>query len=233
MRFGQEQGDHVAPFGMGYGMAFMPGVPGFPPGASWGNTSDPSTQQPAAVVSLRGLVLARVCPGSPRREPRECGSVFEKTARIPSACASGFLAARHRRREPASASAWMADVPPGEPLAFPAAGVSLRGPCCPRGVPSRSSAWMADVPPGEPLAFPAAGVSLLGPWMAPQARHSVRQPEPKHDRAGQVLVLRGAVHIEELAVKDVADLEVAGQTRRRLGHELGAEGDADVVVVEW
>jgi hypothetical protein len=37
-------------------------------------------------------VMASRCPGSPRREPRECGWVFVEAARIPSACASGFPA---------------------------------------------------------------------------------------------------------------------------------------------
>jgi hypothetical protein len=32
-------------------------------------------------------------PGSPRREPRECGAVSGEATRIPSACASGFPAA--------------------------------------------------------------------------------------------------------------------------------------------
>jgi len=51
---------------------------------------------------LQGVVAHRgaSCPGSPRREPREWGSVSGGSTRIPSAHASGFPATGHDGRRP-------------------------------------------------------------------------------------------------------------------------------------
>ena len=53
-------------------------------------------------IGFRFVWFGGPVPGSPRREPRECGVVSGEVTRIPSACASGFPAAAvgrpHRQR---------------------------------------------------------------------------------------------------------------------------------------
>ena len=61
---------------------------------------------------------------------------------------------------------------------------------------------------------------------------SVAAAEADHPGVVEILDLWGAVDEEQLPVEDVTDLEMAGEALRRLRHELAAENDADVVVVE-
>ena len=55
-----------------------------------------------AATDGRRQTARRACPlpGSPRREPRECGTVSGAATRIPSACASGFPATGRDGRRP-------------------------------------------------------------------------------------------------------------------------------------
>ena len=61
-------------------------------------TAEPPAHAAGRTPTL--MVMDARCPGSPRREPRECGSVSGGATRIPSPYGSGFPATGHDRRRP-------------------------------------------------------------------------------------------------------------------------------------
>ena len=93
MRYGFEPGKRPPPSGMDGGVVFIPGVPGFPPGASWiGDGTDPlftgrQNMVRRSIAAGAGVSSRRMRPAAPR-------PVFASLE----ACASGAAApdqARH------------------------------------------------------------------------------------------------------------------------------------------